>query len=356
MIGGRAIVLTNGWLDEIHAKTAHGLLRRSERFEILCLVDPKDAGKDAGEILDGKTRSIPIYATVTEALSRLAVQPDYCLVGVAMHGGKLPVTLRSEILTAMRNSLSIVSGLHSLLCDDPEFSQVAAECGVELIDIRKPRPARDLQFWSGKIYSVKTPRIALLGTDCAVGKRTTGQFLVKMCRENNIHAEMIYTGQTGWMQGWKHGFIFDATINDFIGGEIERVILECERESQPDLIFIEGQSSLRNPSGPCGAEFLLSGDVRAVILQHAPGREFFDGLENNPRGRVPDVKEEIELIRFYGAQTLAVTLKEENWEDRKMQQYQAELEKQLGIPVVRPLKEGVERLLPAVREYIGGLK
>lgn len=353
MIGGSAIVLTNGWLDEIHAKTAHGLLRRSERFEILCLVDPKDAGKDAGEILDGKRRGIPIYATVTKALERLAVKPHYCLVGVAMHGGQLPANLRSEILTAMRNGLSIVSGLHSLLCEDPEFSRVAAECGVKLIDIRKPRPTGQLHFWSGKIYSMKTPRIALLGTDCAVGKRTTGQFLVKMCRENNIRAEMIYTGQTGWMQGWKHGFIFDATVNDFIGGEIERVIVECERESKPDLIFIEGQSSLRNPSGPCGAEFLLSGDVRAVILQHAPGREFFDGLENNPRGRVPDVKEEIELIRFYGAQTLAVTLKEENWDDRKMKQYQADLGKHLGIPVVRPLKEGVERLLPVVREYIG---
>jgi uncharacterized NAD-dependent epimerase/dehydratase family protein len=100
--------------------------------------------------------------------------------------------------------------------------------------------------------------------DCAVGKRTTGTLLLELCRKNGIKAEMIYTGQTGWMQGLKHGFIFDATVNDFISEEIERVIIECDRESSPDLILIEGQSSLRNPSGPCGSDILLSGDVKGL--------------------------------------------------------------------------------------------
>ena len=59
---------------------------------------------------------------------------------------------------------------------------------------------------------------------------------------------MIYTGQTGWMQGYSHGFIFDATPNDFVSGEIERVVLECVDVYKPDLILLDGQSSLRNPS------------------------------------------------------------------------------------------------------------
>jgi uncharacterized NAD-dependent epimerase/dehydratase family protein len=48
-------------------------------------------------------------------------------------------------------------------------------------------------------------------------------------------------------------------------------------------MIIEDQSSLRAPSGPCGAEFLLSGGAHGVVLQHAAGREFFEGgfvLEN----------------------------------------------------------------------------
>ena len=55
-------------------------------------------------------------------------------------------------------------------------------------------------------------------------------------------------------------------------GELEHAIVSCWEEAHPDLILLEGQSSLRNPSGPCGSEFLLSGGARGVILQHAPGR------------------------------------------------------------------------------------
>ena len=59
------------------------------------------------------------------------------------------------------------------------------------------------------------PRVAVLGTDCALGKRTTSQLLVDACRERGLRAEMIYTGQTGWMQGTRHGFVLDATPNDW---------------------------------------------------------------------------------------------------------------------------------------------
>ncbi|MFQ5583253.1 MAG: DUF1611 domain-containing protein [Calditrichia bacterium] len=351
MVQGTAIILTNGWLDNIHAKTAHGLLRGSRRFHVKAIVDSKHAGKHAGEIISDVSNNIPVYKNVSETLDKLTATPQYCIVGVAVHGGRMPESLRGEILSAMRNGMSVVCGLHTFLSDDREFSKVASEEGVDLIDIRKPTPTANLHFWTGEIYSVKTPRIAMLGMDCAIGKRTTAQFLVETCLRNGIKTEMIYTGQTGWLQGYKYGFIFDATVNDFIGGEIERVILECEREAAPQLMLIEGQSSLRNPSGPCGSEFLVSGDVKGVILQHAPGRKYFDGVER-PEGILPPVEEEIELIRLYGAKTLAITLNEEGWDDEKMRSYQKELAGKLSLPVVRPLTEGVEGLLPVIRQYI----
>ncbi len=351
-IRGNAIVLTNGWLDNIHAKTTHGLLRGSRRFQIKAVIDPKFAGKDAGQILDGQHRNVPIFASVDESLVSLNPKPQYCIVGVAVHGGLIPDSLRDSVISAMRGGMSIVCGLHSLLQEDPEFSRVAAECGVQLIDVRKPKSAKELRFWSGEIFNVKTPRVAVLGTDCALGKRTTAKMLADMCNAHGIKAEMIYTGQTGWMQGHKYGFIFDSTINDFITGEIERVIVECERESSPDVMFIEGQSSLRNPSGPCGSEFLKAGDVKGVILQHAPARTHFDGLEDRKQGLLPSVESEIELITFYGSKTLAVALNEENWNDVQMKEYQKALSEKIGIPVIRPLKNGIEALLPVIREYI----
>ena len=93
------------------------------------------------------------------------------------------------------------------------------------------------------------------------------------------NAEMIYTGQTGWMQGAPYGFVLDAVANDFVSGELEHAIVCCDRELNPDVILIEGQSSLRNPSGPIAvSEFICSGGASGVVLQHAIGREFFGRL------------------------------------------------------------------------------
>ncbi len=351
MIKGTAIILTNGWFDNIHAKTAHGLLRRSENFDIISLIDPRFSGNDAGVLLNGKTSGVPIYTTVAEAIEKLHRKPDYCIIGITLHGGILPQPLRKEIMNAIKNGISIVSGLHSYLSDDPEFKSIAEKTHTKIIDVRKPRPIQELRFWTGEIYSVKTPRIAMLGTDCNIGKRTTGLFIMEMCRQNGIKTEMIYTGQTGIMQGLKYGFIFDATLNDFIGGEIERVIIECERESSPELILIEGQASLLNPSGTCGSEFLLSGDVKGVILQHAPGRKYFEGFEELKRP-LPLVEVEFDLIHRFGARILAVTLNEEGMDDTHLNQYKNKLSQLLSIPVVRPLKEGVAGLLPTIQKYI----
>ncbi len=347
-----AIVLTHGMLATDMAKTCHGLLRGTERFDILAVIDYAHTGSDAGVILDGRPRNVPVFASVKDYILQALSTPQYCIVGVALPGGRLPDSFREQLLDAMRYGISIVNGLHTLLGDDPEFVRIAKDYGVVITDIRRPRSADELRFWNGEIFRVKAPRIAVLGTDCALGKRTTCRFLMEMCRRHGINAEMIYTGQTGWMQGYRHGFIFDSTLNDFISGEVERAVVECDRESRPELILIEGQSALRNPSGPCGAEFILSADARNVVLQHAPGRLYYEGTEEF-KYRIPPIESEIALIRAYGAEVLAVTLNEENLSAEAAEKWRAEAEVRLGLPVVRPLKEGVERLLPAVRAVLG---
>jgi uncharacterized NAD-dependent epimerase/dehydratase family protein len=101
-------------------------------------------------------------------------------------------------------------------------------------------------------------------------------------------------------------FIFDATLNDFVTGELESALVKCFEEARPDIMFIEGQSALRNPLGPCGSEFIISGQAKAVVLQHKPARRYFKGTEACPV-EIPSVKSEIELIRTLGAETLALT-------------------------------------------------
>jgi uncharacterized NAD-dependent epimerase/dehydratase family protein len=346
-----AIVITGGYLDTINAKTAHGLIRGTERFNVLAVIDHKFPGRDAGDVLEKKPKNIPVYATLADALKVIKEPVQYAVIGVATKGGVIPDSLRSMIKQALESNLSIVNGLHDYVSDNEELAALAKQRGLEIIDVRKPKKFRDLHFWSGKIAEVKCPKIAVLGTDCALGKRTTTRFLMEAMREGGYKAEMIYTGQTGWMQGAGYGFIFDSTLNDFISGEMEHAVWSCYQEKNPDIIFIEGQSSLRNPSGPAGSEWIVSAAADAVILQHNPARKQFKDLEFYP-AYLPSLKDEIELIKIYGAPTVAITVNTMKMSEAEAKEAAKEYERELGIPAVLPLEEGLGRLVPIFEKMI----
>ena len=345
-----SIVITGGYLDSSNAKTAHGLIRGTDRFNIVGFVDHKHAGKDAGEILDGKNRNIPVYATVKEFI-KTGQMATHCIIGVATKGGIIPDSLLVILKEALENGLSIVNGLHQYISDIPELAALAREKGLQLIDVRKPKKFQDLHFWSGKIKEVKCPKVAVLGTDCSLGKRTTTRFLVQAMQRAGFKAEMIYTGQTGWMQGARYGFVFDATLNDFISGEMEHAVVACYHEAKPDIIFIEGQSSLRNPSGPAGAEWIVSAAADAAVLQHNPSRKQYKDMEYYP-AYLPELKDEVALIGIYGAPTVAITLNSSGMTEDEVRRAASKYQEELGIPVILPLEDGVEALVPVFEQMI----
>ena len=350
---GTALILCDGAYGTVNGKTAHGLVRGTSRYRIVGVVDPPTSGRDAGEVLDGVSRGIPIFRTLEDALQRLPERPDFAVVGIATSGGRFTPELKGSVRLAVERGLSVVNGLHEFLGDDAVLSAESRRTGANLIDVRWVPPRAELHFWSGEILSLTIPRIAVLGTDCAIGKRTTTRLAVEACRAAGIRAEWISTGQTGWMQGAPFGIVLDSIPNDFVSGELEHAILSCARTLHPEVILLEGQSSLRNPSGPCGAEFILSGGARTVILQHAPGRAYFDGWEKE-RLAIPPVAEEIELIRMLGAEVVALALNGEGLSRDELGRARARLERELSVPVVLPLEEGVDRLVPVIREIAKG--
>jgi len=345
-----AILLTGGMLNTSNAKTAHGLIRTSKRFTIIGAIDKNSAGKDAGEVLDNKTRNIPVFATVGEFLAAGQPAAKYAVIGIALPGGVLPADMVEDIKAAIKGGISIVSGLHKFLNDMPELVELAKEHNVELVDIRKPRPKSELKFWTGEIYNVKAKVVAILGTDCALGKRTTAVLATESAKAVGLNAHMIFTGQTGWLQGHKYGFILDTTYNDFVSGELENAIVTCYKETGADVIFIEGQSALCNPSGPCGAELILSAQSKGVILQHAPARKYFEGREEEKIEI--SLERELGLIKLYGSTVLAITLNTQHLTLEEAKAYKAQYEQQFGIPVVLPLEEGGAQLADIIKQYV----
>ncbi len=344
-----AVLLANDMFRSVHAKTSHGLVRGPCRYQIVAVVDQTCTGEDSGELLDGVHRGIPIVSSVAALLSR--VKPDRCIVGVATPGGVLPDSLHADLVTAARAGVGLVNGLHTLLADDPAIAAAAAEGGSEILDIRRPRPVKELCHWRGDSTQIQTPRLAILGTDCAIGKRTTATLLTQRLEDEGVKTEMLSTGQTGFLQGARHGFFFDATPNDFVSGELERAVLECVAESKPRLIVLEGQSSFFNPSGPCGAELILSAGAKHVVIQHAPRREYHLEL-HHVGARIPPVEKHIAMAELLGAEVIAVTLNQEGMNSAEAKVERDRLRDVLNIPVLLPLTDGVDELASVVRRRV----
>ena len=345
----RALLLTDGLLTSTDAKTAHGLIRGTERYQIVGVVDAPAAGQDAGMLLDGTHRNLPIFATLPDALQQVA-PVSYAIIAIATNGGVLPPSLLETVKQCLENGLSVVNGLHDFLTDNPALVTLANRHQARLIDVRKPKPRHELHFWTGEINQVTAPIIAVLGTDCALGKRTTARLIREACGRNGLNAQLIYTGQTGWLQGGQYGFIFDSTLNDFVSGELEHAVVSCWRDTQADVLLIEGQAALRNPSGPCGSELLVSGRARHVVLVHAPKRLHYD---HDPAwGAIPSVASEVALIQAYGSEVVALALNTEGCSRDEATQFQQTYADQLGIPVLLPLEEGVDTLIPVIQRLL----
>ncbi len=68
---GNAIIYCEGAFNTPNGKTAHGLVRFTERYDVLSVIDSRYAGQDAGEILDGGMNMIPVYSTIQEGVEHL---------------------------------------------------------------------------------------------------------------------------------------------------------------------------------------------------------------------------------------------------------------------------------------------
>jgi len=347
-----AVILAEGAFRTPQAKVAHGLVRAGSRFDIRAVVDSTCAGSDAGVLLDGRACGIDVVADLAAARMLAGDSRPAAILGVAPHGGRLTPALHAELVQALHHGFDIVCGLHDFLCDDPVIAPLASTVGAALTDVRKPPTDRPLRYWSGEVADLRAVRIAVLGTDCMIGKRTTTLLLVQALRETGSSAEMIYTGQTGWMQGSRYGIVLDSLPSDFIAGELEGAMLACAAEADPDVMVLEGQSALRNPAGSGAGSrgILIAGDAHAIVLQHSPTRTYFDGLEE--RGyRIPDILDEIELLERFGKPVCAVTINTQGMAPHLIDAECDLLENRLGRPVIAPLEQGVGRVVDAVREF-----
>ncbi len=161
MMGTTAVVYSEAFFGIADGKTANGLVRHSEKYQILAVIDSTKAGADAGAYLDDVPNGIPICADLAEAIAITGRVPDFFILGVAPLSGLLSPRQRGVVLDAMRRGMYIVNGLHEFLNDDLEFTAAAAKYGVLIDDVRRPRPKKDLRMFTGAIDTVTSCPVVL---------------------------------------------------------------------------------------------------------------------------------------------------------------------------------------------------
>ncbi len=347
-----AVVYCEANFGAIDGKTANGLVRYSEKYKILAVIDSEKAGLDSGVVLGEEPNAIPVCPNLAAAIKDVGRVPDYFIYGMAPASGMLSSHERGLVLEAIDLGMNVVNGLHEFLSDDPVFAAASAAKNVEILDVRKPRAKKDLRLFSGRIKDVTCPRIAVLGTDCAIGKRTTATILTRALNDCGLKAVMVGTGQTGLIQGARYGVALDAVPSQFCAGELEAAIIDAFESESPDVIIIEGQGALSHPAYSTSSFILRGSCPNAVVLQHAPKRTHRCDFEGMP---VTLPAAEINLIQtFSDTRVIGLTINHENMTDEEIDVAITLYECELGIPatdsLARPPKYLVDMVIEAFPE------
>lgn len=341
-----ALVYCEGNFGTMDGKTANGLIRNSGNYRIAGVIDSTKKGQDTGEYLEQKPNGIPFFNSIENAFETIDKVPDQFIYGMAPSAGLLKGYERKIVMQAMEYGMNIVNPLHEFFTEDQEFTQQAAKYGVQMQDIRKPAAKKDMHLFSGRSLQIDTPIIAVLGTDSAVGKRTTSVLLEEALENAGLTVAFIATGQTGLIQGKKYGVAIDAIPSQFMTGEIEHQMLRAYDELQPDVMIVEGQGALSHPAYISSCAIIRGSRPGSVIIQHPPNRKNLGDFDYMP---MPTLQSEMDLIEsFSSAKVAAISINHENMTEVEVRNTIAEYEDKYQMPATDVLTFGCDKLVAEI--------
>jgi uncharacterized NAD-dependent epimerase/dehydratase family protein len=324
--------------DPHYAKTARGVMRY-RRDDVVAMLD----SKRAGESEDG----VPIVGTVDEAL---AFEPNTALVGVVTQGGRFPSDWQELLKSCVSHGLDLENGLHVRLRDIPGLTELAAEHGAELRDLREPPP--DLSTATGENLEVDATIVLTVGSDCAIGKMTAICELDLEARRRGLKSVFVPTGQTGVaIAGW--GISVDAVVSDFLAGAAERLVVEGGKRG--DLLWVEGQGAILHPIYSGVTVGLMHGSApHLYVLCHEVGRTIVEG--DPTESPIPSLSELVDLhermsLKLRPAKVAAIALNTSTVSEDSAREAIAAAEEETGLPADDPVRFGAERLLDAVLNH-----
>ena len=243
--------------------------------------------------------------------------------------------------------MTIVSGLHDFLCDDPEFRR-AAERAWRRTGRRSPTTTSTtwpIARASAKAACASTPSptIAVAARWWRASKSPPG------LNRAGVDAAFVATGQTGILVAGS-GCPIDRVISDFVSGAAEKLVLANQHH---DVIVVEGQGSLFHPRYSCVTLGLLHGLMPdGLILCYEMGRRArFTAWKTSPCRRWRRVVEFYEAAAniMHPCRVIGVAVNGQRFADDAVAAECERVSRRLGLPACDVIRHGPDALVEAVQ-------
>jgi uncharacterized NAD-dependent epimerase/dehydratase family protein len=333
------VILVDGYTDASTAKTAIGVIRyRTE--EVVAVLDRGGAGKTSGQLL-GVGGAIPVVAALADASAA-----NTLLLGIAPPGGKVPGHWRPIVLEALGRGMTVVSGLHEFLADDPEFAQAAERHGATLLDLRR-NDEHDVSHRRG--IRPQCLRIHTIANDCSSGKMVAAVEIAQGLQRTGVDAAFVATGQTGILVAGS-GCAVDRVISDFVAGAAEKLVLANQHH---EVIVVEGQGSLFHPRYSGVTLSLLHGTMpHGLIACYEMGRKAVFGMPAVP---LPSLRKVVDFYEtaanlMHPCRVIGIAVNGIQFSDASVEAECARVEDEFQLPACDVIRHGPGKLVEAVRK------
>ena len=292
------VLLQHHGLTNLSGKTGLTVLRYRPG-PVVAVVDPAHAGGSLHQ-LTGIDREVPVVASLEEALP---FAPEVAVVGLAPSGGRLPPELRADLAAALSAGLSLASGLHSRLAEDPELAALL-QPGRWIWDLRQEPPG--LSVASARAATLPGRRLLAVGSDMSVGKMSACLELAAAAGRQGIDARFVGTGQAGILISGA-GVALDAVRVDYAAGAVEQAVLTASAGGDAaTLVLVEGQGSFCHPGYTATLPLLRGSQPTQLLLVHRAGQTTIRHQPGVPLPALPQLISTLEAMACLGRPAAAV--------------------------------------------------
>ena len=264
-----------------------------------------------------------VSGSLEECLSETSANSLVIMLPIGAEGSAIKYAVQ-----AIDAGLNVITSFRSLSIEDnislKKFADsknlIIKEIGPRLDVVEKIAgiaPEKSCEVLPKISYEPKAPVIFVGGTSQECGKRTTSKKLGIAATQRGLTSAVISTDEMG-----------------------------LEETKKPDIIFIEGQSSLTEKGNPhprgLSAAILIGAAPDAVIIGHRPNHPY-----REPRG----IEEEIRAIEAVEpTKVVGISINLKNAELDLDAEY---FEHKYNLPVEDVYNNGASKLLDAIFDYLG---